>query len=151
MQIADISFCVKEDLPAIFMIEKESFGNRGWSYAVFSNDFFDSTLHSIYLKAVLKEELVAYLIAELHANEIHITNICVKSAFRRMKIASQLMLAVDEVANYLGCIQSSLEVRESNQGAILFYTQNGYLLQKMLYKYYADGENALFYRKKLAP
>ena len=151
MQIADILFCTKEDLPAIYLIERESFGSDAWSYSVFADDLLSATPNCIYLKAILKAELAGYLVAEHASARIHIMNICVKSTFRRRKIASQLMLGVEEIGKYLRCKQMTLEVRESNQGAIELYSQSGYARQKSLYNYYGDGENAFVFTKEINP
>ena len=104
---------------------------------------------------VLDGQVVAYLILRLESQRSffsrssnyskgHIISVATIQEARRKGIANLMMQDAMEKARAYGGIESiELEVRESNEPAIKLYEKFGFIKSKVLYGYYADGENAL--------
>ena len=72
-----------------------------------------------------------------------ILNIIVIEEHRRKGIGSQILLALSEVAEAYGCKRIKLRVRLSNTPALSLYMMFGFVRDRIIPKYYNDGENAL--------
>jgi ribosomal protein S18 acetylase RimI-like enzyme len=141
-----IETAVLSDLGALRLVEKECFGNDAWPWLdlviVLTLPGFLS------YKAVIGNELVGFIAGERRRIENcgWITNLCVKSAYRKRGIARAL-LSRCEVELDMDHIR--LSVRRSNEDALRLYHLAGYESYKVWRKYYADGEDALVLEKKL--
>ena len=69
--------------------------------------------------------------------------------FRRMKIASQLLIAVSDCAMYLNFKRLMLRVKKSNSAAIALYSQMSFVREKVRQGYYSNGEDAIVMSAKL--
>ncbi len=79
----------------------------------------------------------------------HISGIAVDREYRGMGIGSKLIKAVEEYFRRDAFDRVTLEVRISNRTAIDFYEWHGYRKIYVVRGYYADGEDAFIYEKKL--
>jgi ribosomal-protein-alanine N-acetyltransferase len=70
-------------------------------------------------------------------------NLAVRPDFRRMGVASQLMLGMNEVSAEWQCRRMKLEVRSSNRDARDFYSSLGFSYVTRLKGYYSGVEDAL--------
>lgn len=74
----------------------------------------------------------------------HVISIAVLPDYRRRNIGVKLMLFVLDKLIKLGSIKKvTLEVRQSNEGAIKMYQKMSFTSSKILSRYYSDGEDAL--------
>ncbi len=129
------------DLPRVMDIERRSFPTP-WSLAMFVLEL--SKPSGMCLAAELAGGgLVGYLICSRYDAVWHIMNVAVDPNRRRLGIASTLLRTLlgradDERVQY------TLEVRESNDGAIALYERFGFKAAGMRRRYYQDnGEDAL--------
>ncbi len=79
----------------------------------------------------------------------HISGIAVDKEYRLKEIGKNLLRTVERefIADCFDRV--TLEVRKSNWGAIRFYEKQGYKRLYIIKGYYADGEDAIVYEKKL--
>ena len=147
MQIAEIDFCGPNDLSALVAIEKACFDDP-WEARVIERDL-NGQGDALYLKAEFKRDVVAYAVISRGDDICHLMNLAVMPEYRRMGIAQQLMLAVQEVADDWGNRSIRLEVRASNHDARHFYSSLGFAYNSRLKGYYASGEDALVLTAKL--
>jgi len=79
----------------------------------------------------------------------HISGIAVDKEYRTQGIGKSLLKTVERefLANNLEKV--TLEVRISNRGAIGFYEKQGYNRSYIVKRYYADGEDAIVYEKRI--
>jgi ribosomal-protein-alanine N-acetyltransferase len=135
-----------EDIPDVVKIDRQSFP-LPWSERTYrleltgnpSAHFFVAELNS---KGIAK--LVGYLGYWLIVDEAHISTIAVAPNLRRRGIGSQLLKVALRSAAMHGADRVSLEVRESNKGAIAMYARLGFERHSRKPKYYRDnGEDAL--------
>lgn len=136
------------DIGAALAIERESFPTP-WSSAMFVLEL--SKASGIALAATEDDVLVGYLVAARYARVWHVMNVSVAPARRRMGIATALLeelfrIADGEHTHY------TLEVRESNVGAIAMYERCGFKAAGTRPGYYSDNrEDALIMWRSTDP
>ncbi len=128
------------DLPQVTAIERRSFPTP-WSLAMFVLEL--SKPSGICLAAMRGERLVGYLVCSRFDTVWHLMNVSVDPERRREGVAStliaQLLERIDDPA-----AQLTLEVRESNGGAIALYERFGFRSAGVRRRYYQDnGEDAI--------
>jgi ribosomal-protein-alanine N-acetyltransferase len=128
------------DLPQVVSIERRAFPTP-WSLAMFVLEL--SKAGGICLAAFDGGAMVGYLICSRYDTVWHLMNVSVDPDRRREGIASALLSALIERVGDPEA-QITLEVRQSNQGAIQLYGQFGFRSAGIRRRYYQDnGEDAL--------
>jgi [ribosomal protein S18]-alanine N-acetyltransferase len=128
------------DLPQVVSIERRAFPTP-WSLAMFVLEL--SKPGGICLAAFAGETMVGYLICSRYDTVWHLMNISVDPGRRREGIATALLSALIERVGDPEA-QITLEVRQSNHGAIQLYGQFGFRSAGIRRRYYQDnGEDAL--------
>jgi len=135
----------KKDLPEIMAIEKESFTSP-WTEGMFLDEL--RIAHAQCLVARLSHDkgsiVGGYMIFWIVADEAHLHNVAVKKEFRRQGLARGFMNIMKEIAKQAGVKYQTLEVRESNVGAINLYRKCGFVVKGRRPLYYTDThEDAL--------
>lgn len=141
MRIVDIDFCSPDDLDELYELECACF-DQPWQKRMIEHDLNNQGL-VVYMKAVLEDRIVGYLVLSRGEDVCHLLNIAVLPAFRRLGVAKQLFLALEVMAGEWECKRAKLEVRSSNRMARDFYAGIGFVYHSRLKGYYADGEDAL--------
>lgn len=142
MENMDIERMSLKDLEVVLDIERDSFSSP-WSMGNFRQILSDGE-HAIALVAKLKGEVVGYGIALVNTDTFHIGNLAVHHSFRRRRIGELLLCSLIEKGLERGCTFATLEVRETNQGAITLYRKFGFSPMALRQGYYDDtGENAI--------
>ena len=147
----------EEDIDRILDIEQDSFlqpwprnlfleeltSEYGWGYIVNRNN------------TKKKETPLAFIFFRLLAEEMHIFKIAVAREWRRHKIASWLLEKCFEIAVENHALKVFLEVRYSNNSAIILYARLGFQIVGRRPNYYSEpsyrltGEDALVMMKIL--
>jgi ribosomal-protein-alanine N-acetyltransferase len=128
------------DLPHVIAIERRSFPTP-WSLAMFVLEL--SKASGICLAALDGERLVGYCVCSRYDTVWHLMNIAVEPTRRREGIAAALLQRLFEEADRPG-EQYTLEVRPSNEGAIVLYESFGFKRAGLRKGYYHDNkEDAL--------
>lgn len=130
-----------EDLEKVCQIERENF-SLPWSEKSFQDSMErDDT---VFLTAFVNDKIAGYLGCYCIAGVGEITNVAVDSSMRRKGIAARLMETLFEEGKKLQTEEFFLEVRESNTGAVAFYTQMGFVTEGIRKNFYEKPvENAL--------
>jgi ribosomal-protein-alanine N-acetyltransferase len=136
----DIRRLTYADLPELIAIERRAFPTP-WSLAMFVLEL--SKPAGVCLAALRDGEMLGYLICSRYDTVWHIMNVAVDPEKRRRGIAtamlSDLFRRVDAQTE-----RFTLEVRESNRGAILLYESFGFRAAGRRRRYYQDnGEDAV--------
>ena len=134
-----IRWMIRRDMPSVLAIEAASF-EFPWD-----EDCFIRCLRQrncIGMVATLDddnyEDVVGFMIYELHKSRIHILNFAVKPKNRRQGIGSAM---VRKFVSKLSCDRRSrllLEVRETNLEAQLFFKSKGFRAISVLRDFYLD-------------
>ncbi len=128
------------DLPAVIELERRAFPTP-WSLAMFVLELSKQT--GLCLAATCPSRLCGYVICARYGLDWHIMNVAVDPDRRREGIASALLAELYERAEGSQA-RFTLEVRESNQGAIDLYERDGFAIAGKRRRYYQDnGEDAL--------
>jgi ribosomal-protein-alanine N-acetyltransferase len=130
-----------EHLPEVMRIDRVSFPTP-WSEHSYRSEICNAAAY--YLVARRQGHIVGYAGAWLVIDEAHITTLGVDPAFRRQGIGELMLLAILTEARARGVRRASLEVRESNEGAIRLYEKYGFRPIARRRGYYSDtGEDAI--------
>jgi len=136
------------DVPAVARIERELFTDP-WPEQIFEEDIISS--YSYPLIAELDNALVGYAVMWVGVDEGHLTNIAVGKNYQRKSIAKRLLTYILQLAASLGLAQIILEVRPSNQPAIMLYESFGFERLAIRKGYYKNpAEDCLVMRKLLS-
>ena len=128
------------DLPHVIAIERRAFPTP-WSLSMFVLEL--SKPSGICLAAVQNGRLVGYLVCSRYDTVWHLMNVAVDPVRRREGIATTLMTHLFETADRPH-EQYTLEVRQSNDGAIALYERFGFRGAGHRRAYYHDNrEDAL--------
>jgi ribosomal-protein-alanine N-acetyltransferase len=137
----EIRRLVYSDLPDVVAIERRAFP-APWSLAMFVLEL--SKPSGVCLAAAgARGEIAGYLICSRYDTVWHIMNVAVDPHRRRAGVATALLEALlaridDSRAQY------TLEVRQSNEGAIALYERFGFRRAGLRRRYYQDnGEDAV--------
>ena len=140
----DIRRLTYADLPQVVAIERRAFTSP-WSLAMFVLELSKPT--GICLAAEIplsagEPELGGYMICSRYDTVWHVMNVAVDPTQRRRGIATALIRSL--LSRVERDAQLTLEVRQSNSGAIRLYESFGFRSAGVRRRYYQDnGEDAL--------
>jgi len=138
----ELTALTKDMLPALLELERLCF-QAPWSEAMFLGELENP--YAIYRVLLCEGVPVAYMGLWQVADEGHITNIAVSPAHRRKGLALRLIAHFIKLAETQGLRLLTLEVRESNAGAIRLYEKAGFRPVGRRPRYYEGKEDALLY------
>ena len=130
-----IRWMIRRDMAEVIAIESDSF-EFPWS-----EDDFVRCLRQrncIGMVAEMDDQVVGFMIYELHKNRLHILNFAVADRYRRLGIGSQM---VSKLAGKLSDQRRNrilLEIRETNLPAQLFFRNSGFRAVSVLKEFYED-------------
>lgn len=131
-----IRWMIRRDMSEVRNIEANSF-EFPWS-----EDEFIRCLRQrncIGMVCEYDEQVVGFMIYELHKTRLHIINLAVDPDFRRRGIGCQM---TDKLISKLSRQRRDkilLEVRETNLAAQLFFKQTGFIAVSVLRDFYEDS------------
>ena len=129
------------DLAQVCEIEKENF-SLPWSEKSFADSMERND--TVFLVALADDEVAGYIGCYCIAGEGEITNVAVKSSYRRKGIGGMLLEKLYEEGALLETREFFLEVRESNEAAIALYSRQGFVKEGIRKNFYEQPvENAL--------
>ena len=135
------------DLPQVIAIERQAFPTP-WSLSMFVLEL--SKPSGICLAALVRGRLAGYLICSRYDTVWHVMNVAVDPRIRRRGIASRLMEELFAAADRPH-EQYTLEVRESNDGAIALYERFGFRGAGHRRGYYHDNREDALIMWRTAP
>jgi ribosomal-protein-alanine N-acetyltransferase len=131
-----IRWMIRRDMPEVLDIERDSF-----EFPWYEEDFIRCLRqrNCIGMVAEHGERVVGFMIYELHKSRLHILNFAVSADVRRRGVGLQM---ADKLISKLSSqrrTRVTLEVRETNLAAQLFFRQNGFKATSVLREYYDDS------------
>ena len=143
-----IRWMIRRDMPEVLQTEQESF-----EYSWTEEDFLRCLRqrNCIGMVAEQGEKVVGFMIYELHKNKLHILNFAVHPSCRRLGVGAQMTAKLISKLSSHRRTRITLEVRETNLGAQLFFRSQGFRAVRVLRGFYEDsGEDAFLMQYKLA-
>lgn len=135
-----IRWMIRRDMPEVLDTEQKSF-----DFAWTEEDFLRCLRqrNCIGMVAEHGEKVVGFMIYELHKAKLHILNFAVHPNWRRAGVGSQMVAKLISKLSSHRRTKITLEVRETNLAAQLFFSRQGFRATKVLRAYYEDsGEDA---------
>ncbi|NIL99260.1 MAG: ribosomal protein S18-alanine N-acetyltransferase [Planctomycetales bacterium] len=133
---------IRRDMPEVLEIE-----NRSFEFPWFEEDFIRCLRqrNCIGMVAEYEEHVVGFMIYELHKTRLHILNFAVHPDFRRNHVGDQMVGKLISKLSYERRTRITLEVRETNLDAQLFFRDRGFRATSVLRNFYDDTpEDAYF-------
>jgi len=96
-----------------------------------------------------KNKVLGFVGGTIRNGHGHISGIAVDKEYRLQEIGKNLLGTVERKFLADNFDRVTLEVRKSNRGAISFYEKQGYKQLYIIKGYYADGEDAIVYEKRI--
>jgi len=131
------------DIDAVVALELESFTNP-WSRETLVWELSNSDVTRVYLLRDTEDRAIAFCIAWVLFDELHINTLAVSPRHRRQGLATLLLREVMADAARDGARRATLEVRESNTAALELYAGLGFRVTARRRGYYTNpAEDAL--------
>jgi ribosomal-protein-alanine N-acetyltransferase len=143
-----IRWMIRRDMPEVIQTEQESF-----EFAWTEEDFLRCLRqrNCIGMVAEHGEKVVGFMIYELHKSKLHILNFAVAPAYRRSAIGSQMVAKLISKLSSHRRTRITLDVRETNLPAQLFFRKQSFRAVRVLRNYYEDtGEDAFLMQFRIA-
>jgi ribosomal-protein-alanine N-acetyltransferase len=142
-----IRWMIRRDMPEVLQTEQQSF-----EYSWTEEDFLRCLRqrNCIGMVAEQGEKVVGFMIYELHKNKLHILNFAVHPSCRRYGVGTQMVAKLISKLSSHRRTRITLEVRETNLYAQLFFRAEGFKAVRVLRSYYDDsGEDAFLMNYRL--
>ncbi len=130
-----IRWMIRRDMPEVLKIESECF-EYPWSEEEFIRCLRQR--NCIGMVAEHEERVVGFMIYELNKTRLHVLNFAVAADFRRCGIATQMVAKLTGKLSPQRRTRITLEVRETNLAAQLFFRNAGFRATSVLRGYYED-------------
>ena len=143
-----IRWMIRRDMPEVLQTEQQSF-----EFAWTEEDFLRCLRqrNCIGMVAEQGEKVVGFMIYELHKAKLHILNFAVHPGCRRLGVGAQMVQKLISKLSSHRRTRITLEVRETNLGAQLFFSKQSFRAVRVLRNYYEDsGEDAFLMQYRFA-
>ena len=143
-----IRWMIRRDMPEVLRAEQESF-----DYAWTEDDFLRCLRqrNCIGMVAEHDDQVVGFMIYELHKTKLHVLNFAVAPAWRRVGVGTQMVTKLVGKLSSHRRTKITLAVRESNLAAQLFFRSQAFQATRVLRGYYEDsGEDAYLMHYRIA-
>lgn len=143
------SYRGEEDLPCIrALIDKD----LSEPYSIFTYRYFLNQWPQLCLLCFFEKECIGCIVCKMEPNKRNILRgyiamLAVRQDFRRQGIGMELVRKVIERMKQDGCQEVVLETEITNQAALCLYRRLGFSRDKLLERYYLNGNDA--FRLKL--
>lgn len=130
-----IRWMIRRDMPEVLAIESVCF-EFPWS----EDDFIRCLRqrNCIGMVAELDDEVVGFMIYELHKTRLHLLNFAVSAQHRRQKVGTRMLAKLAAKLSTQRRTRIILEVRETNLAAQLFFREQGFRAVSLLRDFYDD-------------
>ncbi len=135
-----IRWMIRRDMPEVLAIEHASF-EHAWTEEEFLRVLRQR--NCIGMVAEHGEQIVGFMIYELHRNKIHVLDFAAHPDFRKMGVGRQMVSKLVGKLSNQRRNRISLLIRETNLGAQLFFRALGFRASEVARDHYQDtGEDA---------
>lgn len=131
-----IRWMIRRDMAEVLDIERDSF-----EFPWYEEDFVRCLRqrNCIGMVAEQGERVVGFMIYELHKFRLHVLNFAVAKNMRRQNVGEQMLTKLIGKLSSQRRTRITLEVRETNLDAQLFFRESGFRATTVLRNYYDDS------------
>ena len=130
-----VRWMIRRDMPSVLAIESASF-EFPWSEEEFIRCLRQR--NCIGMVAERDDQVVGFMIYELHRNRLHLLNFAVAASSRRSSVGGSMIGKLVSKLSSDRRNRITLEVRETNLDAQLFFRQLGFRAISVLRDFYED-------------
>lgn len=131
-----IRWMICRDLPEVLDIEAASFGAHAWIEPDFRRSL--STKTCIGMVAELGDQVVGYMVYELHKAKLDILNFAVHPSWRRRGVGRRMVSKLASKLSDHRRTSITLAVRETNLAAQLFFHSQGFMAERVIRGYFSS-------------
>lgn len=131
-----IRWMIRRDMPEVLQIEQASF-EFPWD----EDDFVYCLRQKNHIAMVAEnnnDEIVGFMIYELHKTRLHLLDFAVHPAWRRRRVGTAMICKMTGKLSQQQRVRITVEVRESNVPAQLFFRNQGFRAVSVLRNFYDD-------------
>jgi ribosomal-protein-alanine N-acetyltransferase len=139
-----VRWMIRRDLDSVMAIEKEAFGRHAWTQEEFRIAL--SQRSCIGMVAERNEEVVGYMVYELHKHSIELLNFAVRGRSQRLGVGTAMIEKIKSKLVYQRRRSIVCELRERNLDGQLFFRKAGFLCTGILHDWYADDVESTAYQ-----
>lgn len=144
----DYSLMGENHANGVYELSKECFAIP-WTLESINNELNNPLAKYVIAQDLSTGEVVGFVGVWIIAGEGDITNIAVSSKYRKLGIASNLLIKLFDVCKTFNCEDITLEVRASNIPAQNLYKKFNFKEEGIRKGYYSDnGEDAIIMWKR---
>ena len=144
----DYSLMNESHANGVYELSKECFAIP-WTLESINNELNNPLAKYVIAQDLSTGEVVGFVAVWIIAGEGDITNIAVSSKYRKLGIASNLLIKLFDVCKTFNCEDITLEVRASNIPAQNLYKKFNFKEEGIRKGYYSDnGEDAIIMWKR---
>lgn len=144
----DYSLMNESHANGVYELSKECFAIP-WTLESINNELNNPLAKYVIAQDLSTGEVVGFVGVWIIAGEGDITNIAVSSKYRKLGIASNLLIKLFDVCKTFNCEDIALEVRASNIPAQNLYKKFNFKEEGIRKGYYSDnGEDAIIMWKR---
>jgi len=132
-----VRWMIRRDMPEVMEIEKGSF-----EFCWTEEDFFCCLRqrNCVGMVAEHNENIVGFMVYELLKSRLHVLNLAVAPWCRRQGVGAQMIERLVNKLTQQSRQEITLEVRETNLAAQLFFKQQGFTAKSVIQDHYEDTE-----------
>lgn len=123
----------------------------GWNYTQQKIAWLIRNKSRNVIAARFGEDLAGFGIMTYRREQANLDLLAVKQKYRRMKVATRLILWLEKVAHTAGAFNVFVQLRETNTGAFRLYQKLGFQRLDKLPKFYRGIEDGIVMAKSLRP
>jgi ribosomal-protein-alanine N-acetyltransferase len=140
-----------DDIDDVLAIEEAAFTNP-WTRAMYIAELDNPGVSYCFLARDAQGRAVGFCSFWRVLDELHINNLAVRPELRRAGIGSFLLSFVLKTGGALGARRATLEVRRSNEAALMLYKRFGFTVAGVRADYYSKPvEDALVLWLEMPP
>ncbi len=133
-----VRWMIRRDMEEVLAIEESSF-EFPWE----EEDFIKCLRqrNCIGMVAEYDEQVIGFMMYELHKNRLHVINFAVHKEFRRIGVGSQMVAKLVKKLTEQRRNRILLEIRETNLDGQLFFRKVGFRAISVLRDFYEDSDD----------
>ena len=125
----------KEDIESVAALENEIFTDA-WSEKALDETYVQK--QTLKLVAYEDKKLIGYVILYYVLEEGEIARIAVADEYRQKGVGTRMLIELNSLCEDNGITKLLLEVRESNESAIAFYQERGFIRNGIRKNFYTN-------------
>lgn len=143
----EIRKMTEADIPEVLALQQE-LAFQSWNEKEFTAEIRANYAHCVVCVSTEDAKLLGYAVFHLMGPDSELLSIATRESSQRSGIGTSLLdSGLSKLNEPDDCC--FLEVRDGNMKARSFYEKHGFKQYSIRKKYYADGEDAILYKKKM--